>query len=212
METGMSLATLLYRNEMPCDINTIVNFYTLESCLWDCLCQQMWCCLIFCAAQDPGVGPGGARWSRKHTGSWPDQYSQSFPGTRDRIPQCRWQDTRREGMILICWYYQLLYFTYQFELISTSTHCLRVCFHTDTATKPGNEASDPVQYSAHLQSTHEPQELCMQHWRRCWAAHVSVWPWPVWVHQVSSSSFLLIPKSSWDYLSVFCWWMIFSCS
>lgn len=77
-----------------------------------------------------------------------------------------------------------------FEIISLNVHFPVPCFFSaDAATKPGNEASDPVQYGAHLQSTHEPEELCMQHRRRCWAAHVSVWPWPVWIHQVCSSPF-----------------------
>lgn len=31
----------------------------------------------------------------------------------------------------------------------------------DTASKPGNEASDPVQLGAHLQPPHEPEKLCM---------------------------------------------------
>lgn len=39
-------------------------------------------------------------------------------------------------------------------------------FSLDTATKPGDETPDPVQYSAHLQSIHEPKELCVQHWGR----------------------------------------------
>lgn len=62
------------------------------------------CNLNFFAVQDLGAGPGGARWCRKHPGSCSDQYGQPFPGTRGRVPQRRWQDTRREGMTLICWY------------------------------------------------------------------------------------------------------------
>lgn len=76
-----------------------------------------------------------------------------------------------------------------FQLISVSVHCLRPWVFADSATKFGNEASDPVQHGAHLQSTHEPEKLCMQHWRRCWAANVSLWPWPIRIHQVSSSLF-----------------------
>lgn len=53
-----------------------------------------------------------------------------------------------------------------FKIIPVSTRCLGPCFSADAPTKPGNAASDPVQYGAHVQSTHEPEELCMQHWRR----------------------------------------------
>lgn len=49
------------------------------------------------AAQDSGFGPGGARRSRKHSGSWLDQYGHSVPGSRDRLPQRGRQDPRREG-------------------------------------------------------------------------------------------------------------------
>lgn len=40
-------------------------------------------------------------------------------------------------------------------------------FIADTTAKPGDEAADAVQHGAHLQSAHEPQELCVQHRRRC---------------------------------------------
>lgn len=49
----------------------------------------------------------------------------------------------------------------QFHLMLLSTHCFRPCFHPDTATEPGNEASDSFQYSAHLQLVHELEKLCM---------------------------------------------------
>lgn len=93
---------------------------------------------------------------------------------------------RHDSNLLVLWV-ALLHSGYPFKLISVSVHCLLPWFYADAAAKPGNEASDPVQHGAHLQFTHEPEKLCMQHWRRCWAANVSLWPWPVRIHQVSSS-------------------------
>lgn len=68
----------------------------------------------------------------------------------------------------------IFYSSCPFQIISVSMHCLGPCFSADAATKSGNEASDPVQYSPHLQSTPQPEELCLQHWRGCRAAYVSV--------------------------------------
>lgn len=48
-------------------------------------------------SQDSGFGPGGARRSREHSGSRPDQHGQPVPSSRDGIPQRGRPDPGREG-------------------------------------------------------------------------------------------------------------------